>query len=72
MADDRIGLIKDIGSVIARSHIHIMSVHTIESPGSKFHIEKIQCAITDKKKIEKLVLKLKQIPDVREVGWQIV
>ncbi len=72
VADDRIGLIKDISGITARSHVSILNVHSAESPGKRFHIVKIQCATTDKHKIEKLILKIRAVKGVREVGYQML
>jgi len=68
---DRVGLLKDITSVIARSHVNILNIHTSNST-SRFHIGKIQCTTTDKQKIEKLVLKLKRIKEIKEISYQIL
>ncbi len=68
---DRVGLLKDITSVIARSHVNILNIHTSNS-SSRFHIGKIQCTTTDKQKIEKLILKLKKIKEIKEISYQIL
>jgi GTP pyrophosphokinase len=72
VSQDRIGLIKDISSVIARSHINILNIRAITNPGSKYAIDKIQCATADKNKIEKIILKLKKVKGVKEVGYRLV
>jgi GTP pyrophosphokinase len=69
---DRYGLIKDISSVIARARVNIIKFEANASPGGKFPIDKVQVDTTDREKIEKLVVKLKNIKGVREVGWKIV
>ncbi len=68
---DRVGLLKDITAVIARSHINIVSLHT-QNPGSQFPTDKIQCATTDKQKIERLILKLKRIKEIKEISYQVL
>ena len=69
-ANDRIGLLKDISAIISRSHINIIGVNS--GPSAKFAIFKILCESTDKNKIEKLLLKLKKIKDVKEISYRLV
>ncbi len=69
---DRIGLLKDITSVIASSRVSILSLHAKASPGSHFPVDKIECDTTDKQKIEKLILKLKKIKEIKEVSYKII
>jgi len=70
--EDRVGLLKDISGVIARSHINILNLHTETTPGSKFHIDKIEIAITDRQKVEKLILKIKKIKGVKEISYKLI
>ncbi len=72
VVEDRVGLLKDITSVIARSHLNITNLRTNTSPGSRFPMDKIQCDTTDKRKIEKVILKLKRIEGVREVSYKLI
>lgn len=67
---DRIGLLKDISAIISRNHLNIQSNHS-EASGN-FHIMKIRCETSDKEKIEKLILKLKKIKEVKEIGYRLV
>jgi len=71
VAESRIGVIKDISSVMAASHLKILAFNNPNMPGSRFSIHKIECNTTDKKKLEKLVLKIKKISGVREVGYKL-
>ncbi len=70
VAKRRMGLLKDISVAINQSHFSIASMNTVDQ--GNFPAIKVQCDTTDKKKIEKLVLKLKHLPDVREVSYQLV
>ncbi len=72
VVEDRLGLIKDISSVISRAKINIISLHAYDPAGGKFPVDKIEIATTDKEKIEKLILKIKQVRGVREVGYKLV
>jgi len=67
---DRIGILKDITSVISRSHINIVKVSVPEI--GHFPDLKIRCDINDREKIEKLILKLKKIEGVKEIGYKLV
>lgn len=72
-ASDRVGLIKDISSVISRARINILNLSHI-SPAQKtaFPIIKILCDVDNKEKIEKLLLKIKTIQGVREIHHQLI
>lgn len=72
VVQDRLGLIKDISSIMSRSHIKILSMQTTSQSGNKFPTIKIQCEILPKNKIEKLMLKLKEIKEVREISYQLI
>jgi GTP pyrophosphokinase len=71
-AESRVGLIKDISSVIARSHIRIISFHTEAIKGGRLHLDKIEIQSTDKKKIEKISAKIREVEGVKEIGYKIV
>lgn len=69
-ATDRVGLLKDISTVVSRSHVNIVKVNIPQT--SHFPVIKIRCALNDKEKIEKLILKLKKIKEVREISYKLV
>ncbi|RJQ29872.1 RelA/SpoT family protein [Candidatus Parcubacteria bacterium] len=70
--ENRLGLLKDISAVVERSHLSIVSVHAPSQPGSRFTALRIQCETTDKQKIEKLIVKLKNLKGVRQVSYRFV
>jgi GTP pyrophosphokinase len=70
--EDRVGLIKDISGSIAEMHIGIMSFHTELSPGKRFHINKVDIQSTDKKKIDKLIVKLRAVKGVKDIGYRLI
>lgn len=70
VVEDRVGLIKDIAATIARSHINILNFSANHSPSSRYPIDRIECATTDRQKIEKLILKLKKIKEVKEISYR--
>jgi GTP pyrophosphokinase len=69
---DRVGLIKDLSTAIARSHVNIVSFTAYNPKGGKFPVDKVVVATADRAKLDKLVLKLKQVKDVREVSYQLL
>ena len=66
---DRIGILKDITAVISRSHINIVKVSVPET--GHFPNLRIRCDLSDKEKIEKLILKLKKIKGVKEISYKM-
>ncbi len=68
IANDRIGLLKDLSSVISRSHINILKADVPKT--DQLPVLKIRCAVNDKEKIEKLILKLKKIKGVKEISYK--
>lgn len=70
IADDRIGLFKDISAIISRSHINIQKVETMPAAGHQ--IVKARCETDSKEKIERLILKIKKIKEVREISYKII
>ncbi|MDP2598293.1 MAG: RelA/SpoT family protein [Candidatus Liptonbacteria bacterium] len=71
-ADDRPGLLRDIATIVTRSHINTLGFEARKQPGSRFLVHKVEISSTDKQKIEKLTLKLKQLKEVREVGYKLI
>ena len=67
-ADDRVGLMKDISTVISRAHINIVSVNS--QPNAQFHTIKITCEQMTRDKAEKLALKIKRLKEVRELNYK--
>lgn len=70
VVDNRIGLLKDIASIISRSHILITGINT--TTGGKYPFIKISCDVTNKEKIEKLVYKLKKLKEIKEISYQLI
>ncbi|MEK7149687.1 MAG: RelA/SpoT family protein [Patescibacteria group bacterium] len=69
-ASDRIGLFKDIAAVISRSHINIAEMNVPKT--AHFPAIKIICDTSDKEKVEKLILKLKNVGGVKEINYRLV
>ena len=69
VVEDKIGLIKDISSIISKNHINIKNINTSTNKGQ--NIIKILCGI-DKEKAEKLILKLKKLKEIKEISYKII
>jgi GTP pyrophosphokinase len=69
---NRIGLIRDISNIISRSHFNISSFHTEKNPGSNYQITKIEIETANKEKVEKLILKIKTIKEVKEISYKFI
>jgi GTP pyrophosphokinase len=70
--EDRVGLIKDISGAIAELRIGIISFHTEPATGKTYHINKVEIASTDKKKIEKLAEKMRGVKGVKEISYRLL
>lgn len=68
--EDRVGLFKDISSVFSRSHLNIDKIRA--SQGTHFQTVRIQANLNEMPKIEKIIIKLKKIKEVKEVGYKLV
>jgi len=67
----RLGLLKDVSGVISRSHININKVLMPQSKDSLSMI-KVKCDLSDKKKAERILLKLKKVEGVKEIRYKLV
>jgi len=67
--EDKIGLLKEITGIFSRNHINIISINTISN--ARFPILKFRCDLTTTDKIEKLILKLKAIKEIKEINYQL-
>ena len=72
VVEDRVGLIHDISTVTAQNHMNILSFHTDNPKGSRFPIDRLEVQSTEVPKIEKLIVKLKRVQGVRQVGYKLV
>ncbi|MBI4085000.1 MAG: bifunctional (p)ppGpp synthetase/guanosine-3',5'-bis(diphosphate) 3'-pyrophosphohydrolase [Candidatus Liptonbacteria bacterium] len=69
---NRLGLTKDISGIIARSHVHITSIQLSGQSSGNFSSCRIGCETTDKGKIEKVILKLKKLKEIKEISYKLV
>ena len=52
--------------------MNILDAHTGSQPSGNSSMIKIHCETADRKKIEKLVLKLKKIRGVKQISYQLL
>ncbi len=67
----RVGLLKDITAIIARSHINIIDVTSMGATTGAFNIIKIVCDLTDTEKAQKIALKLRKLKEIREISFHL-
>lgn len=70
IAEDRVGLLKDLSAVISRSHVNIVKADIPKT--AHFPAIKIRCQLSDKEKTEKIVWKLKAVKGVKEISYKSV
>ena len=68
--EDKPGLISEITAIISRSHVNILAVNTITN--SRFPNFRIKCDVVNKEKIEKLIIKLKKIKEIKEISYALI
>lgn len=68
--EDKPGLINEITAIMTRSHVNVLAVNTITN--SRFPSFRIKCDLSNKEKIEKLIVKLKKIKEIREIGFAFI
>lgn len=70
VVENRPGILKDIQGIIAQSHFNIAGINTDQS--GRLLIMRIQLETSDKQKVEKLILKIKKLKEVKEIGYRLV
>lgn len=68
--EDKPGLINEITAIMTRSHVNVLTVNTITN--SRFPSFRIKCDLVNREKIEKLIVKLKKIKEVREISFVFI
>jgi len=69
VAEDKVGLLKDITGIFSRSHVNIVSVNS--GPNARFHVLKIVCETPSKDKIARLAVKIKSLKEVKELNYKL-
>lgn len=68
VAQDRIGLLKDVTAVFARSKVNIVDIKS--DSRDSWPLMKIQTEVNDQKDVDRLLVKVKKLRGVREVGFK--
>jgi len=71
-AEDKITLLEDISGIISRSHINIANIDSQREEHGKFCIIKVLCDTDDPNKVQKIILKLKNLKSVKEIEYKFV
>lgn len=72
VAKDKIGLIKDISTIVSRSHINIISINSPNEDKNGLYIIKMVCDIDNAHKAQKIMLKLKKLKEIKEIGYKFI
>ncbi len=71
-AEDKINLLENISGIISRSHIHIASIDSTTEERGGYCSIKVICDTDDHGKVQKLMLKLKSLKEVKEIEYKFV
>jgi len=71
-AEDDISLLEKISSIISRSHVHVASIGSQKEEGDKFCVIKVLCDTDDLNKVQKIILKLKNLKEIKEIEYKFV
>ena len=72
-AAHQFGLMKKISSILARSHVNVLGIDSTASRRQGgFYSIKIRCDTDDKDKILKIILKLKELKDIKEIDYRFI
>ncbi len=71
-AKDKINLLQNISGIISRSHVSIVNISAIREEENGFCVIKVICNIDDSNKIQKLMLKLKNLKEVQEIEYRFI
>ncbi len=68
---ERIGLLRDVSNVFARSKIHIKNI-AMDTKHRSFPLVIIQAPFKNRQELEKTMVKLKEVKGVEEVGYKLL
>ena len=68
-SEDKVGLLKDVTGVFSHLKININTAATHDLKGSKYTLIKISAATSDKDKIDKIILRLKKVPAIKQIEY---
>lgn len=68
---DRIGLLRDISHIFARHKINIQNIST-DTKNRTWPLITIQASFRNRSELEKIMIKLKEVKGVEEVGYKLI
>ncbi len=72
-AAHQFGLMKKISGILSRAHINVLSVEsTASKKRGKFYLIKIKCDVDDKERVLTIILKLKELKEIKEIDYRFV
>jgi GTP pyrophosphokinase len=66
----RVGMLKDITSVLSRNHVIITSIHSVEN--EKYPHFRIVTDINSRDRAEQVLVKLRKLPDIKELSCKLI
>jgi GTP pyrophosphokinase len=69
-AENKIGTLKNISEIISRSHVSIVNINSAGDDKGGFHTFRVICDMDDPIKVQKIILKLKEIKEIKEVEYK--
>ncbi|MEX1014290.1 MAG: RelA/SpoT family protein [Candidatus Paceibacterota bacterium] len=69
ITEDRSGLIKDVSSVFSELKVNIININSQRNHDSSFHNVSVKCGFLNQKKIEKILVKIRKIKEIKEVSF---
>lgn len=70
-AHDRVGLLRDISSAFARQKINMRSISS-DSQNRRYPLLVVQASFKNRTELEKMMVKLKEVKGVEEVGYKLM
>ena len=72
LAIDKIGLLKEITDIVSRSHVNILDIESNPKNNGGSLIIKVSCEMHEIDKIFKIIAKIKDLKEVREIDYKII
>ena len=67
---DHSGFLKDLTQLLHQLKINIISLHTANNPKAPLPIILLKCDLLEQPRLEKLMVKIKQINGVKEISYK--
>ena len=72
LVTDRMGILKEITDIISRSHINIINIESTPKNRTDSNMIKVSCEMYEIEKIFKIIGKIKDLKEVKEIDYKIV